>query len=392
MQIHFGEREWTLPDSVAASNIRCLPAIDDLRESIDVALSAPLDFSSLDQAIIPGDIVALAIDPTVPSLPALVTGIVQWLVEHGTDPNNLRLVLAANCGRADSLRGNLQQSGLGFVSVEMHDPDDMQQLSYVAANESAEPIYINRTLVDADVVIPIICSRSAEALDYFGPFGIFPLFSNREMLGKLRNYARLSQDAQRKTISIQTREAAWHLGLLVAVQIIPSSDDQPAAILCGTLDKVEQTAQGGLLQARRSELNPDDKVDLVIAVLDGVDQDWVQVARALHHANGICDLGGSIVLCTDLRQPIGTGLRRLRGAHTDREQVAKRLSRDCSDDALAASVILDSTRDHHVYLVSSHSQQSIEDLGLGVLTDARQLSSLISHHTRSVVLFTAQHP
>jgi len=369
-----------------------LPALGDLRESIDAALSAPLDFAGLDQVIISGDVVALAVDPAVPSLPELVSGIAQWLVEHGTETSNIRIVLGSNCGQVDSLNARLERLGLGSILVENHDPDDTKQLSYIAASQSAEPIYINRTLVDADVVLPVSCSRSRQALDYLGPFGIFPLLSNRETVRHLRCHARLSHNELRQSNLAETQHAAWLLGVMMAVQVLPTANDQAAGILCGTLETLEETAQRQLACGRKSGLPIDDPADLVIAVLDGADQDWTQVARALHYANGVCAAGGSIALCTDLRQPIGGGLRRLRQAHTDVEQVAKKLSRDSSEDALAASVILESTRDHHVYLVSEHNSRSIEDLGLGVLSDAKELSSLIHHHKRSVVLCSAQHP
>ncbi len=47
------------------------------------------------------------------------------------------------------------------------------KVAYVAANKQGEPIYMNRTLVDADVVIPIMCARGRLAIDYEGAYGVF---------------------------------------------------------------------------------------------------------------------------------------------------------------------------------------------------------------------------
>ena len=39
----------------------------------------------------------------------------------------------------------------------IHDPHDRQQLSYLAASAEGRPIYLNRTLYDAELVIPVNC-------------------------------------------------------------------------------------------------------------------------------------------------------------------------------------------------------------------------------------------
>ena len=63
--------------------------------------------------------------------------------------------------------------------MAVHDPVDRVQLSYLAASTEAKPIYVNRALSDADLVIPIGCLHPEGALGYFGVYsGIFPAFSD----------------------------------------------------------------------------------------------------------------------------------------------------------------------------------------------------------------------
>lgn len=392
MEIRFGSRVWTLSQPAAASISRKVPAISDIREAIDQVLSAPIDFSSLDQAIVPGDQVAIAVDPAIPSLPVVVSGVAQWLIEHGVTPSNLSIVLAAEGGQVEQIRGRLDQAGLGSVGIERHDPDDSRCLSYIAANESAQAIYLNRTLVDADVVLPISCARSNYVIDYLGSFGIFPLFSSRDTMGRMRNYSRLINEADRKSIQSEVRQAAWWLGLIVAIQVVPASNDQVANLCCGTLEPLEEESQRLIAGGRDCRLNSNADVDLVIAVLDGADQSWTPIARGLHYALGYCANGGSIALCSNLNQPIGSGLRRLRDSSRDLDQIAKRLSRESSEDALAASVILEATREHHLYLASEHNPRAVEGLGLSALTEASELTNLLNQHARSLVIYSAQHP
>ena len=38
---------------------------------------------------------------------------------------------------------------------QIHDGEDDKKVSYLVANEAGDPVYLNRLLVDADVVLPL---------------------------------------------------------------------------------------------------------------------------------------------------------------------------------------------------------------------------------------------
>jgi hypothetical protein len=390
--IRFGEQTWDISGCGLASIRRASSPVADLADAIDGAFCQPIGFTRLDQAIVSGDVVALAIDAATPSLLPVVAEICQWIVEHGTTPENLRIVMAADDGMVEQLGQGLSRKGLSAARLELHDPDNSQQISYVAADDEAQPIYINRTLVDADVVLPVSCARSNRAIDYLGAFGIFPWFSNRQLLGRLHNYYRLTDEEQRQSNQSQARQAAWWLGLLIGVQVIPTAHDRVAAVRCGLLEEVEMASQQLLVEGVSSGQPSNADNDLVIAVIDGQHQDWSHLARALHYAKQLCAQGGAIVLCTDIDQPIGQALRSLSKVEHHRQQIEKRLAKEWSHDSLAAGVLLDASRDHHVYLVSRHRPQVVEDLGMGVLSECTQLNSLIGQFPRGLILHSAQHP
>lgn len=392
LPLPFGAQTWHISAEGVMSISRAMPAPIDLSTAVDQALSTPIQFASISQLVVPGDIVALAVDPETPCLISVVGTISRWLVENGIEPGNLCVVLASDEGVVDSLTNHLERLGLSAVTISLHDANDPEAHSYVAANDDAEPVYVNRRLVDADVIIPISCSRSKDAIDYLGAFGIFPLFSNRQTRGHFYSYGRLVNPLQRDKLLNQADQVAWYLGLLVGIQIVPAANDQVASVLCGTLAEVERAAQQLLTESRQQSDPADQPADLVIALLDGPYQSWSTVARALNAAQLLCNQGGTIVLCTQLQQVIGTSLRRLRDAHSNRHQVEKRLARDSENDTLAAAVILNATNDHHVYLVSELRSTAVEELGLGALNSSAQLASLVQQHSRNLVLYSAQHP
>lgn len=387
VSLKFGNAVWNLQADGATCINSQLPPIENLHEAVDLALSQPLDFASIDKMIVAGDTVALAVDPAIPSLPRVVGAIAQWLVEHGTTPESLQIILPGSQQQVDSLVEQLKSSGLATVTVVRHDVDDVNGVSYVAADEDAQPIYLSRALVDADVVIPISCARSSDAIDYLGAFSIFPLFSNRDIRGQLYSYARLSNESQHQHLIDRSNQAAWWLGVMVAIQILPTENNQVAGVMCGLLDTVDNSSQSSL----NALMQETTESDLVIATVDSPDQNWADLARALHTAVRYCTPGGSIVLCTQLHEAVGPALKRLRDGQSSREQIERRVAKDNTDDALAAGAILEATRDRHVYLVSNHRAATIEGLGMGVLADEQQLAHLVKQHARYLVIHSAQH-
>jgi nickel-dependent lactate racemase len=388
--IRFGaDCQWALAGKLR--HAKPVPPLADLRSSLSHAMESPIGLPSLDQLIVPGDTIALAIDPALPELPAIVGFAVQWIHEKGTELASIKVVLAS---KLESLKSetlaSLAAIGLGDVEVELHDADDDQAVAYVAANEESDPIYINRTLVDADVVLPITCAKLASSLDYLGGYSIFPLLSNRQTLTEFYKPSRIDDAAEHAKLIAWADQAAWWLGLLAAIQVIPAEENRVASILAGLTEPLEAAAQEEFAKRWKTE---DEPSDLVIALLDGsqAQQSWHQVARALRNATRYVTQGGSIALCTQVSDPAGKGLRRLRDPHRTEEEIAAKLASDTSDDALPASVILETTRDYHVYFSSELRRDTVESLRMGVLENEAQLSNLVGQHATSIVLSSAQH-
>lgn len=393
LEIHFGKNStWTLPSESRFASTSTPPVvIEDYQRAVDAALSSPVDFPSLDQVLVPGDQLVLAVDPATPALIEVVVATVAWFCERGTPAANIRIVLAAG-GRwsNEELAASITaRSGLTIV-VEQHSFDDSEQVAYVAANEASDPIYLNRSLVDADVVIPITAARPRESIDYFGPFGIFPLLSDRATRAKFYSLPSLEDSHSHAQLRAWAEQAAWWVGVLVGIQVIPTSGDQASGIISGQLESLEAASQQALSQHWSKPL-----VDspLVVAVLDAApeSQSWLSVARSLATAQKYVSPGGAIVLVTQLSQPVGSGLSRLRDPHLSPESIAKKLAQDPSDDALAAAVLLQATNNYHVYLISKLRSDTVESLGMGAIADGAQLARLIDQFSSCTIMEAIQH-
>ncbi|MEZ6134125.1 MAG: lactate racemase domain-containing protein [Pirellulaceae bacterium] len=387
--LHFGGVAWSIP--------RPLPILQSTAESsgtsasIARALESPIGLPSLDQIVVPGDVVALAVDAATPDLPRVVSGVVGWLREKGTSAENLKVVLASNSTALQrEVVDQMTHDGLAEVEVQLHDPDVAEAVAYVAANDQSDPIYINRTLVDADVVLPIVCVQRSTALDYVGSYSIFPWLSNRQTRGHFFSLPRLDVANEHQKLKSWADEAAWWLGILAAVNVVPADGQQVGAVLAGLTEPLAEASQR---EYERLWTEAKASSHFVIALLDGspAQQTWHAVARALRAAARFTAPGGSIALCTQLHESVCQGLQRLSDVHHDRDQIATKLSKDTGDNALPAAVILQVTSDHHVYLASELRAASVESLGVAVLENEAQLAHLIQQHEDAVVLRSAQH-
>ena len=141
------------------------------------------------QAAVPGDKVVLALGQGVPQAATIVARTIVALLSAGVAAKDITLVRAlpdldpGSSHPLDLLHPEVRE----LIGDGIHDPGNRESLSYLGAGSGAKPIYINRFLHDADLVIPIGCLRPDESPGYYGvAAGIFPAFSDTATLGRYR--------------------------------------------------------------------------------------------------------------------------------------------------------------------------------------------------------------
>ncbi|RLS65950.1 MAG: hypothetical protein DWH99_18630, partial [Planctomycetota bacterium] len=175
------------PSSFEFVQLRCAiaPGSVDIPLAVADALGNPIDFPSIDLALVPGDCVAIAVHESLPQPEPIVKAIVEWLLsKHPASDLSIRVVLApGNESLAQQLddwlatrwpvsdldadrsadkaseKSSEKSSDKAITEstpshsiqrVLCHDPDDQQNLEYISATERSEAIYLNRELVEAD--------------------------------------------------------------------------------------------------------------------------------------------------------------------------------------------------------------------------------------------------
>ena len=134
------------------------PFLEDPAAAMAAALQDPVGYPPLARAVVPGDHVVISVDPSVPQAECLVAGVVRILKEAGVTPGDIA-VLCLCAAEYDMASARGLPDAATEVKVVAHDPRDPSGLCYLAATKDAAPIYMNRHLCEADVIVPISLLR-----------------------------------------------------------------------------------------------------------------------------------------------------------------------------------------------------------------------------------------
>ena len=366
----------------------------DPAAALAAALATPLGFPSLDKAIVPGDRIVVALDYSAPQAGTLLAALVEYLVESGAEPGNLTILRTQADRDADSEdpREYLPEAWREQVTLEVHDPTAKAQLGLLGSSHEGRPIYLNRTLLDADLVVPLGCLRAGDTLGYHGRHGgLFPAFADQKTLER---YRKPRSGAARHEVDQRHRqeidEIGWLLGTQFTVQAVPGAGDSLLAVLAGDPTEVFERGQGMFEAAWSFHLER--KASLVVAAVSGRAglQSWENLARALANAGRAVAEGGAIALCTELDAPPGHAVAAL-SQTDDWQAVLRRIRRDCPADALVAAEFIEICGRARVYLLSHLEETTVEELGLAPVATVSDLKRLAGRHESCIVLANAQY-
>jgi hypothetical protein len=354
----------------------------DPAAAVIAALADPLEYPPLAAATVPGDKVVLAVEPGLPQVESVVAGVIYSLVENGTPPRDISVVIGSNLRSPLALVPKLVRHD---VRVVLHNPADRDGLQYLAADKEARPIYLNRTLCDADLVLPLTISRLNESLGYVGGYsGLFPTFADLDTQQRFLAPSTTDHSVQQRQRRQEVDNAAWLLGVHFLMQVVPGQGDRLLHVQAGQAKAVMTHTQR---QMDAAWLHPTgQKSSFAVVGIDGAEdqQTWENLARALYAGTQVVADGGAIALLTEVAARPGRALAHLAEAHPSAE-LRDELERDHTPDAHAAALLAEARERFDIYLLSGLASSLVEDIGIGYVDDAAQISRLAAKH-RSVAL------
>jgi nickel-dependent lactate racemase len=380
-----GIRLVRLKRAADVANVQPAPSTESVAKAVAGAWAAPLDFPPLASAMVPGDRVAVVVDERVPSAAGVVRGTIDALHAAGVDDGAISIVTASGAfGRR--CRADLQSSSEEVASVT-HDPRDEHSLCLVGVPKRREPLLVNRTIYDADVVLPIGCAR----LGGHGAFdSLFPAFAGAEAVERYLTPAGQESPAAQAEMTRETAEAGRLMGPPLVMQIVPGPGETVGEVVAGGPTAV--TRRSAELCRRHWAFQAPHRASLVIALVggDAATQTWEHVGRALAAAERLVAEDGAVAICTNLDAPPLASLNHLVDC-SDLDAALRKISHEHFADSVPAWHLARALLRGPVYLLSQLDAETVEELGMAPVTDVDELIRLAGHHESCIVLEDAQH-
>ena len=361
------------------------PSSKDVMAACEQALLSPLDFPSIIDAIVPGDRVALAVDPNLPEIDNVLRGVIRTL-EH-TDASEINVVLWDEATDATTTR--LQETLGKSASVLKHESSLRDSMRYLGADKAALPVYVNRALVDADFVLPIIPLRPMDAAAGHDLTGIFPSLTDSKT--RKRFFDGLDVEGHLDDES----QVAWWLGVQMLLCISTNSTAKVCEAFAGTPEAIRKRSSS-------ARTHDHSVASLVIASLDGGEQQqtWANATRAIVAASQFTEIGGVIVAWTHICRPPQRALLKLDEIHMDNELSdpdSEIESADAEEDfgkwdeSVAQSRALAKVvSEFRVMIHCNLDREQIEPMGFGVVGDTSELTKLMKASKSCGLITTAQ--
>ena len=171
----------------AATSVELAGALRD-------ALSSPLDYPAFEQTVFAGDTVAIVLQQGLPKPRAVIAALLEMLASSDVALTDVTFVVSPTTAGSLGIKPSQYQPvgesdedhapivipldfGLHQVNIQVHDANNHADQAYLAANTAGLPVYVNRTLVEADFVLPVGAPLPGDtALND----GVYPHFSGSE--------------------------------------------------------------------------------------------------------------------------------------------------------------------------------------------------------------------
>ncbi|MBI3469032.1 MAG: DUF2088 domain-containing protein [Planctomycetes bacterium] len=363
--------------------------VADLAAGVAAAIEAPLDFPPLRQAVVPGDHVAIVLDDGIPHAGEVLGPLIECLIGADVQPGDIQIVQVPPSG---TTRNGLTPDGLPLgVRFVQHDPQDRNRLSYLASTQSGVRVYLNREVVDADLVVLVGRVDYHPILGYRGTgSSVYPGLADDEAARRFRTQiGKPISQRSRAAARRETDEVSWLLGIQFAVQLLMGPGNAVVQVLAGRCDQVQRKGQE-LVDTVWSR-SVARRADMVIAGISGEAeyQGFEELGTVLAAACRVVREGGQVIVLSAIDTAPGPALRSVQGFE-EPARVLEHVVRHPAVDAISTWQIARAVQHARVYLLSRLDDDLVEDLFMTPLADEREVQRLLSQAASCLFLNDAQ--
>jgi lactate racemase len=342
---------------------------DAIGPLVEAALESPIDFPPLRQAVVPGDRVVIALDSDIPAVASVLAPLIRVLHAAGVEEESIRIAVT---------RESTALSAKVFdpVKVSIHNPDDRDQIAYLATTGSGRRVYLNRYLTDADFVLPVGTLGFAGHSRYRGPWtALFPSMSDSDTLRSTAN----------GTIVDESEEVSWLLGSQFQLGILAGSSGV-LRVVAGQQESVRREGVRAIDELWKFQ--PSRSAELVIVGVGGPGRPGGvdDVAAGLANARRVVARGGKIVVLSRASGSIGPALQAISPLDDPRIAVQRLRGLEGEADYAAAKQIAEAVAWADVYLLSNLGDDVAEDLAMVTLGRPEEARRLVATAESSLLI------
>jgi nickel-dependent lactate racemase len=305
--------------------------LDDVSGALKTILKKPIGTRSLRELAAHAKSVAIICDDQTRPTPAhsLLPTLLDELNELGVPDNRITMVIGRGTHRLPStmeVENKLGKEALSRARVEVHDPDNTKGLRYLGESSRSTPVYVNKTVADADLKIGI----GNVAPHYFAGYGggpkiVLPGISGRETIVKnhvmIMDPNTIQGRVDGNPVYADMLEIARLARLDVKIDVVLDMENRVTSIVAGEVGSVHR--KGIELLDGMYGFRPSGKADVVIASGHPLEENLIQSCKAAMSASLVTKEGGTIVLASACYDGPGHMLAETLEARPEPEEVVR---------------------------------------------------------------------
>jgi lactate racemase len=388
--------EFHVPAGIEFTQLGRFPAaaVHDAGKSLQALLTAPHDFPPLNQALVPGDHIVIAVGPDVPRAATLVAAVIEYLLAYDVNPEQICILQTqAQEQSGGSLTAECRASIRDQLTVVTHHPNQREELGYLAADEAGEQILFHRRLIEADMIIPILAADLADVSTDATGNGLYPIFADEKAQQRFHQPpapAAKSRKAGTRTnepVRHPTESPEWLLGVLFGIQVVAGGKDEILQLLAGSTAVIRRDA--AKKQHEFWQVNIAEPVDTLIAsVVSSQPLSWEEVGRVTARMLPLLKPSGSLLLCAEIQTELPPALQQWASSGLQDDLLEE--MRRANYPGWNIAVTLSAAREHaSLFLLSNLAAPAVEDLGWTPLKTRDEVTRFLEQGNTACLLYNA---
>lgn len=345
------------------------------------AVGQPAEGPPLPAHVVEGDRIVVAVAAEVPQNQAVLQSVVSTLAASGATADRIEVL------RLWSHR--LQPVVAGATTV-IFDPNNESDTSYLMADEEANPLYVARALVDADVVVSVGSFGWNAGLGGRAIEGeLWPAFSRTVASEQLRRTLALRPKGGHQTWKTTAHDVLWQMGVIAEVRAVSGVGDSLAHVSFGLPHAVTAAARRA---ARGWSPRVSQAAELTVASLSNPHASLETVVRAVAAASRVTYPDGTVCVVSRLSEQPGVVFTRWRQGVAVEPLVREAVR--SGDTALIADAFLTrqiarSLGSRRLVLASDLEEAAVESLDIGHAASGEDVERLCQSAESLIVLHEA---